>query len=71
MGNRQHSLIPNIQQDNWEKWLDQVEYVQNTWFHEAIQESLFFLMHRYNPWNGIEMAIKLGNKTKVAYYRQY
>jgi len=37
-----------------EKWLDQAEYIQNTQFHEAIQRSLFFLMHRYNPWNGTE-----------------
>jgi len=44
----------NYQQDDWEKWLDQAKYVQNTWFHEAIQESPFFLMHGYNPWNGIE-----------------
>src|SRR5882757_7427704 len=44
----------NYQQDDWEKWLDQAEYVQNTQFHESIQESPFFLMHGYNPWNGIE-----------------
>ena len=44
----------NYQQDDWEKWLDQVEYIQNTQFHEAIQESPFFLMHGYNPWNGME-----------------
>src|ERR1700734_3387544 len=44
----------NYQQDDWEKWLDQAEFVQNTRFHEAIQNTPFFLMHGYNPWTGIE-----------------
>jgi hypothetical protein len=44
----------NYQQDDWEKWLDQAEFVQNTRFHEAIQNTPFFLMHGYNPYTGIE-----------------
>src|ERR1700729_387878 len=44
----------NYQQDDWVKWLDQAEFVQNTRFHEAIQNTPFFLMHGYNPWTGIE-----------------
>jgi len=34
--------------------LDQAESSKILNFHEAIQESLFFLIHGYNPWSRIE-----------------
>jgi len=34
--------------------LDQAEFVLNTRFHEAIQETPFFMMHGYHPWKGDE-----------------
>ena len=44
----------NYQQDDWVKWLDQAEFVQNAQYHEAIQNTPFFLMHGFHPWTGLE-----------------
>jgi hypothetical protein len=42
----------NYQQDDWSQWLDQAEFVQNSNFHEAIQDIPFNLMHGFIPWAG-------------------
>src|SRR6202042_3654539 len=42
----------NYQQDDWSQWLDQAESVQNSNFHEAIQDTPFYLMHGFTPWAG-------------------
>ena len=44
----------NYQQNDWEKWIDQAEFVQNMQFHESIQDTPFHLMHGYHPWTGQE-----------------
>ena len=44
----------NYQQDDWSRWLDQAEFVQNSNFHEAIQNTPFELMHGLTPWSGRE-----------------
>ena len=42
----------NYQQDDWAKWINQVEFVLNNRFHEAIQATPFFIMHGFHPWTG-------------------
>ena len=44
----------NYQQDDWSRWLDQAEFIQNSNFHEAIQNTPFELMHGFTPWSGRE-----------------
>src|SRR5882724_6464633 len=44
----------NYQQDDWSQWLDQAEFVQNSNFHEAVQNMPLNLMHGFTPWTGRE-----------------
>ena len=47
------------------KWLDQAEFIQNTWYHEAIQNTPFFLMHGFHPWTGLE-GVKISERSPGA-----
>ena len=46
----------NYQQDDWVKWLDQAEFIQNNRYHAGIQQTPYYLIHGFHPWNRAEEA---------------